>query len=243
MVKLGVNIDHVATLRQARKTIEPDPIGAAVIVERAGANGVTVHLREDRRHINERDVALLRRTIRTRLNLEMSVADEIVAIALDIRPDQATLVPEKRQEVTTEGGLDIIRHKAKIKKVVTKLRKKKIIVSLFIEPDIKQIKAAKETGADFIELHTGRFANAKTGEEEKRELEILSQAAEYAGECGLRVNAGHGLNYENTKVLLKKVKGIEELNIGHSIISHSVFVGLSQAVKEMKNIIMTYSMK
>lgn len=243
MTRLGVNIDHVATLRQARATVEPDPIAAAVIVELAGADGITVHLREDRRHINDRDVEILRKVVRTRLNLEMSVAREIVDIASRIKPEQATLVPERRQELTTEGGLDVLRQQTKIKQVVDKLKKRGITVSLFIEPQIKQIKAAKKTGATHIELHTGTFAGASTDKQIQKQLEILSEGAAFAKFSGLRVNAGHGLNYWNTKLLLQKIPGIEELNIGHSIISRAVLVGLDRAVREMRDIIDKYSIR
>lgn len=233
MIKLGVNIDHIATLREARKTWDPEPVFAAVLCELAGADGITVHLREDRRHIQDRDVELLRKIIKTKLNLEMSVSPEIVGIALNIKPDQATLVPEKRQEVTTEGGLDAAGSFSKIKKVVETLMRKKITVSLFIDPEKKQIDAAQKTGADAIEIHTGRYANAKDEKTRKRELAQIAAAAEYAHKKGLVVNAGHGLNYINVADIVK-IKSIKELNIGHSIISRAVFVGLPQAVREMK---------
>ncbi len=237
MIKLGVNIDHVATVRQARRTVEPDPVQAADIAEKAGADGITVHLREDRRHINDRDVCLLRKNVRTRLNLEMSVAAEIVDIARKVRPDQATLVPEKRQEVTTEGGLNVAGKEKKIKSVVESLKEKNIIVSLFIEPEKKQIAAAKKVGADYIELHTGAFANAVSAKAVEKQLNRLARAESYAKALGLGVNAGHGLTYLNTKLLVQTIPGLEELNIGHSIISRAVFVGLHQAVVEMKAII------
>ena len=236
MIKLGVNIDHVATLRQARRTIEPDPLQAAAIAEGAGADGITVHLREDRRHINDRDVRLLRKSVLTRLNLEMSVADKIVAVAIKIRPEQATLVPEKRQEITTEGGLNVLAKKGMIKSVVARLKEKNIIVSLFIEPDKKQIEAAKNTGADYIELHTGAFANASPKTAQKQ-LNRITKAVFFAKELGLGINAGHGLTYLNTGLLVEAAPEIEELNIGHSIISRAVMVGLHQAVSEMKTII------
>jgi len=242
MTRLGVNIDHVATLRQARRTIEPDPVAAAVIVELAGAGGITIHLREDRRHINDRDVELLRKTVQTKLNLEMSIVPGIVKIASFIKPDQATLVPEKREEVTTEGGLDVASGQRKISQAVKTLTKRGIVVSLFIDPDKKQIEAAKKTKAPFIELHTGKYANAKGSRQVKRELDILTQASIFARSIGLRVNAGHGLNYQNTAALLEKMPDVEELNIGHSIISRAVLVGLDQAVREMKAIIDKYSL-
>ena len=237
MPKLGVNIDHVATVRQARRTFEPDPVIAAAIAEKAGADGITIHLREDRRHINDRDVQILRKKVRTKLNLEMSLAASIVKIAGKIRPDQATLVPEKRQEITTEGGLDVAGKLKKVKNVVGFLQSRKIVVSLFIEPDKKQIDAAKKSQAEYIELHTGAYANAVSANALKKQLNRLSYAAVYAKEIGLGINAGHGLTYLNTKQLIKKVPHIEELNIGHSIISRAVLVGLHQAVSEMKKII------
>lgn len=235
MIKLGVNIDHIATLREARKTWEPEPVFAAVLCELAGADAITAHLREDRRHIQDKDVELLRKIIKTELNLEMSISPEIVRIALKIKPDQATLVPEKRQEVTTEGGLDAAGSFSQIKKTVESLKKKKIVVSLFIDPEKKQIDAAQKTGADTIEIHTGRYANAKDERTRKQELAHIADAAAYAHKKGLAVNAGHGLNYSNV-VDIVKIDLIEELNIGHSIISRAVFVGLPQAVREMKEV-------
>ncbi len=232
MVKLGVNIDHVATLRQARRGREPEPVWAAAICELAGCNSIVVHLREDRRHINDRDLRLLRHTVKIKLNLEMSAAEEIVGIACEVKPDQATLVPEKREEVTTEGGLDVVSHFARIKETVEKLQAQGIAVSLFIEPLELQIKKSKESGAEFIELHTGEYANARTDAEIEKELARLVQATQLAEGIGLRVNAGHGLNYCNVRNVARIV-GIEELNIGHAIISQAVFVGLERAVKEM----------
>lgn len=232
MPKLGVNVDHVATLRQARGGIEPDPILAARICEAAGCDSIICHLREDRRHINERDVYLLRKTVKTRLNLEMSVAKDIVKVALDVRPDEATLVPERRKELTTEGGLDCIKGKKQLADVIYKLRRGGIIVSLFIDPNKRQIKAASDLGTDFIELHTGEYANAKDERKKKAELRKLIDSTKYAIGLGLRVNAGHGLNYNNV-VDVAHIKNIEELNIGHSIISRAVFVGLDKAVKEI----------
>ncbi|MBI4846085.1 MAG: pyridoxine 5'-phosphate synthase [Candidatus Omnitrophica bacterium] len=243
MIKLGVNIDHIATLRQARKTIEPDPVAAAVIAELAGADGITVHLREDRRHINDRDIALLRKVVRTRLNLEMSIAKEIVGIAMRVKPDQATLVPEKRQEITTEGGLNVAAGFKKIKEVTGKLQKNGIIVSLFVDPEEEQIRAASKVKAEFIELHTGMFAKAKNGINAEKELDILEQSAKLAKSLGLRVNAGHGLDYWNTKQLVQKIPDLEELNIGHAIIARAVLVGLDKAVGEMKALIDNYANK
>ena len=236
MVKLGVNVDHVATLRQARRTIEPDPVFAASMCELAGADSIVCHLREDRRHINERDLRLLKETVQTRLNLEMSISKEIVRIAQDIKPDQATLVPEKRQEITTEGGLNVSGKLSLIKKAVRSLKEKDITVSLFIDPVRAQIKAAKQSGAEFIELHTGEYANSKTERQAQGHIEKLIQATEYAASLGLRVNAGHGLTYNNVRPVAN-IQGIEELNIGHSIISRAVLVGLEKAVKEMLGLI------
>jgi pyridoxine 5-phosphate synthase len=228
MLKLGVNIDHVATLRQARYKAgagEPDPVAAAKEVEAAGAHGITVHLREDRRHIQDRDVRLLRQVIRTRLNLEMADVPEIVAIAEEIRPDEVCLVPEKRAEVTTEGGLNVSGDS--LRRTIARLKAAGIAVSLFIDPDPKQVRASADFGAQFIELHTGAYANGKTGE-----LERLVAAAELAQSLGLRVNAGHGLNYQNTPGI-RAVPHLETLNTGHAIVTRAVFVGLRQAVQEM----------
>ncbi|MDP3786890.1 MAG: pyridoxine 5'-phosphate synthase [Candidatus Omnitrophota bacterium] len=232
MPKLGVNIDHVATLRQARGGVEPEPVLAASLCEAAGCDSIVSHLREDRRHINEKDLYILRKTIRTRLNMEMSIAKEIVGIALKVRPDEATLVPERRKELTTEGGLDCVKYGREISEVVHKLRQKGIVVSLFIDADRKQIDAATKTGAEFLELHTGEYANAKDNHVRQTQLKKLVEATEYTIRSGLRVNAGHGLNYSNVSAVAK-IEGIEELNIGHSIISRAVFVGLDRAVKEM----------
>lgn len=236
MPKLGVNIDHVATLRQARRTTEPDPIAAAIICELAGCDSIVVHLREDRRHINERDLRILKEIVKTRLNLEMSVAKEIVDIAIDVRPDQATLVPERRQEITTEGGLDVISGEKSIKEVIKRLQSAGIRVSLFIDPVNSQIEAANRVGAGFIELHTGKYAEAKLEEENIRELQNLINTTQFAINLGLRVNAGHGLNYQNVKKVAR-ISGIEELNIGHSIISRAVLVGLERAVREMLELV------
>ena len=232
MIKLGVNIDHVATVRQARRTIEPDPVAAAALCERAGAHGITVHLREDRRHIQDRDVECLRQKIHTRLNLEMAVAEEIVSFAERIRPDSACLVPEKREEVTTEGGLDVAGNSKKIAAVVKRLCGAGILVSIFIDPIENQIAAAAEVGADFIELHTGCYAGARGEAKRRAELDTLISMGEFASGKGLRVNAGHGLTYENVRPVLG-IPHIEELNIGHSIISRAIFVGLEKAVREM----------
>jgi len=236
MIKLGVNIDHVATLRQVRLAKEPDLVKAALEAERGGADGITVHLREDRRHIQDRDVSTLKKRIHVPLNLEMSSAQEIVDIALRVRPEKACLVPERRKELTTEGGLAVSREIKRITQVVKQLKQKGIVVSLFIAPIEKEIHAAKKSGAQYIELHTGEYAHAKTGSARNRELLRLKRAARLAYSLGLRVNAGHGLNYQNTKAICG-ILHIEELNIGHSIVSRAVFVGLKEAVREMKRLI------
>lgn len=233
MLTLGVNIDHVATVRQARRTTEPDPVAAAVLAELGGADGITVHLREDRRHIQERDVRCLRQTVQTHLNLEMAATPEMVAIALDIHPDYVTLVPERRQEITTEGGLDVVASQALLTQTVQELQSQAIPVSLFIDPDSQQIQAAQETGAQWIELHTGTYALAKHEIERHQELARLRVGAKLAQELGLRVNAGHGLTYQNVYPVAG-IAGMEALNIGHSIISRAVLVGLTQAVRDMK---------
>lgn len=236
MPKLGVNIDHVATLREARKGAMPDPVEAARVCVCSGVDSIVCHLREDRRHIKDADVRKLRKAIKSRLNLEMSVAPGIVAIALDVKPDQATLVPEKRQEITTEGGLDVPRYERKISKVVGQLQVNGIEASLFIDPVKRIIDASVNTGAKIIELHTGEYANAVTPSEKRRKLLILEDAVRHALSCGFVVNAGHGLDYKNTTDVAR-IKGINELNIGHAIISRSIFVGLGQAVNEMLDII------
>ncbi|WP_225913872.1 pyridoxine 5'-phosphate synthase [Leptolyngbya ohadii] len=228
-----VNIDHVATIRQARRTVEPDPIGAAVLAELAGADGITVHLREDRRHIQDRDVRLLRQTVRTHLNLEMAATDEMVAIALDIRPDYVTLVPERREEVTTEGGLDVAGQIGRMEQVVNALQQANIPVSLFIDADPAQIDAAATVKAKFIELHTGRYAEAHDDASRAQELTFLEKGCQQALAAGIRVNAGHGLTYWNVYPIAC-LPGMEELNIGHTIISRAVLVGMERAVREMK---------
>ena len=233
MATLGVNIDHIATIRQARGTVEPDPVAAATLVELAGADGITVHLREDRRHIQDRDVRLLRETVRTHLNLEMAATDEMVKIALDIKPDYVTLVPERREELTTEGGLDVAGQRDRMEGVVDTLQSAGIPVSLFIDADRAQIEASIEVKAQFIELHTGQYAEAKTEADRDRELAILSEGCNQAISSGLRVNAGHGLTYWNVYPIAKLL-GMEELNIGHTIIARAVLVGLERAVREMK---------
>ena len=232
MPHLAVNVDHVATIRQARGIDEPDPVAAAAVCELAGAQGIVVHLREDRRHIQDRDVRILRDTVKTKLNLEMGAAKEIIAFALEIKPDLVTLVPEKRQELTTEGGLDVVSQKKKLAKTIDKMAKASIPVSLFIDPDSSQIKAAKQIGATFVELHTGRYADAKDEALQFEEYEMIRTSAEEAHLLGLRVNAGHGLNYVNTAAIAT-LDPIEELSIGHAIISRSVFTGLDLAVRDM----------
>jgi pyridoxine 5-phosphate synthase len=233
LLTLGVNIDHVATIRQARRTVEPDPIAAAVLAELAGADGITAHLREDRRHMQDRDIRLLRETVRTRLNLEMAATAEMVQIALAVKPDYVTLVPEKREEVTTEGGLDIAGQLDRLKSVVDKLQSAAIPVSLFIDPEPAQIQASVQVGAKLIELHTGRYADAKEPIQVQQELANLATGCEQAIASGLRVNAGHGLTYWNVRPIAC-LPGMEELNIGHSIISRSVLVGIDRAIREMK---------
>ncbi len=236
MTVLCVNIDHIATLRQARGGIEPSVLEAARIAEKAGARGITVHLREDRRHIQDQDVYHLRQSIQTKLNLEMAATEEIIGIALKIGPDMVTLVPEKRKELTTEGGLDVRREKNKLIKAITRFHHKGIQVSLFIDADRQQVKASAEVGADTIELHTGVYVNALGKKQRTGEFKKLQQAAELALKLGLNINAGHGLNYRNVR-LVARIKDMQELNIGHSIISRAVFVGLEQATKEMIKLI------
>ncbi|MBC8526884.1 MAG: pyridoxine 5'-phosphate synthase [Candidatus Cloacimonetes bacterium] len=234
MTKLGVNIDHIATIRQARKTIEPDPVEAAFIAEKNGADQITIHLREDRRHIQDRDLRILRETIQTRLNLEMAPTPEMIGIAKAVHPDSVTLVPEKREEVTTEGGLNVAIKGLEEK--IAELKSSKIKVSLFIAPDIEVIKKSRKLGADAIEIHTGYFANSKSEKEIKNEVERIKDAAHTAKKLDLYVAAGHGITYHNIHYL-KDVVEIEEYNIGHTIISRAVFVGLGQAIREMKALI------
>ncbi len=232
MSKLGINIDHVATLRQARREFDPDPVAAAGICEKAGADSIVCHLREDYRHIQERDVYTLRKTIKTRMNLEMSLAPKIIATALAIKPDQVTIVPERRQELTTEGGLDVVNNFKKIQTAVKKFSTKNIEVSLFIAPEERQIRKSFESGATIIELHTGHYAELRTAKVIKQELEKLRRMTDLAIALGLIVAAGHGLKYDNARAVAS-IPGIEELNIGHSIVSRAVFVGLERAVQEM----------
>ncbi|KTT07547.1 pyridoxine 5'-phosphate synthase [Pseudomonas oryzihabitans] len=233
-VLLGVNIDHVATLRQARGTRYPDPVKAALDAEEAGADGITLHLREDRRHIQERDVRLLRELLQTRMNLEIAVTPEMLAFAREIRPEHVCLVPERREELTTEGGLEIRGQLGRIRDAIAALPDSE--VSLFIDPDLEQIQAAKDSGAPVIELHTGRYAEATTLEEQASEFQRLAKAVEFAKGLGLVVNAGHGLHYHNVQPIAA-LPGINELNIGHAIVAQAVFVGFKQAVKDMAELI------
>jgi pyridoxine 5-phosphate synthase len=236
MARLGVNIDHVATLRQTRQGMEPDPIAAAVLIEMGGADGIVVHLREDRRHIQDRDLRVLREVIHTKLDLEMAATDEMIKIALDVKPDMVTLVPERRQELTTEGGLDVAGHQDNVKRVIDLLHDGGIIVSLFVDPDLDQIKACHKVAADYVEIHTGRYTNATRYKEQNTELEAIGQSVKMAYKLNLGVNAGHGLTYRNIK-RLTQFHEIVEYNIGHSIIARAVFVGLEQAVREMKELV------
>lgn len=236
MAELGVNVDHIATLRQARRGKTPDPVVAACICEAAGCSSIVAHLREDRRHINDSDIKRLKRAVKTRFNLEMSISPEIVNIASSVKPHQATLVPEKREELTTEGGLDVLSNRLKLKRVIKKLTNCGIEVSIFIDPDKKQIAASKEAGARIIELHTGRYAGAKTESQTQRQLDKIIEAANFAQGLRLIVNAGHGLDYNNVKPI-SAIKCVRELNIGYSIICHSVFVGLKEAVREMLELV------
>jgi pyridoxine 5-phosphate synthase len=235
MPELGVNIDHVATVRQARRTYEPDPVWAATLAELGGADGITVHLREDRRHIQDRDVRLLRETVSVKLNLELACSDEIVGIACEIRPDQATLVPERREEVTTEGGLDVLRHRDSVARAIDRLRQAGIHVSLFLDPDPEQLTAAATLGAEAVELHTGQYALAK-GRGQAAELAKLAAAGQQIQSLGMALHAGHGLNYRNV-VPIARIPGMHELNIGHAIVSRAIFIGLERAVREMKELV------
>ena len=237
-MRLGVNIDHVATLRNVRGGIDPDPVWAVPYCEMAGADGITVHLREDRRHINERDLKLLKNIVSTKLNLEMALNDEIIAIALAAKPDQITIVPERREEITTEGGLNVIENSEKLLKVIKKFRRQKIEVALFIDPDEDQVTASQYVGADAIEIHTGQYCNSNSDNQEQ-EKERVRQVTKLGVEAGLEVHAGHGLNYKNVGPIAD-ILDIVELNIGHSIISRAIFVGIENAVREMKKVIKEY---
>jgi len=242
MIKLGVNIDHVATIRQARGTKYPSVVQAALRAEQSGADSITLHLREDRRHMQDADVRALRGLLQTRMNLECAVTDEMIGIALEVAPQDVCLVPERREERTTEGGLDVVGNFANVQKAVKKLNDAGIRVSLFIGPDAAQIEAAKKTGAPVIELHTGTFADAETQAEKTLELQRIQQAVTHALELGLVVNAGHGLHYHNVHEIAA-IEGIEELNIGHAIVAHALFVGWDNAVREMKALIKEFSCK
>ncbi len=240
MAELGVNIDHVATIRQARQTIEPDPVWAAALAELGGADGITIHLREDRRHIRDRDLRILRETVAVKLNLEMACDEEVLAIACDAKPDQVTLVPEKREELTTEGGLDVVGNASRVGNVIQRLRGAGIVVSLFLDPHINQIEAGKELGADGIELHTGMYAQATekgaATDAIASELKKLEEAARRVVDLRMALHAGHGLTYRNVKPIAA-IQRMQELNIGHSIVARAVMVGMQRAVREMKELI------
>jgi len=235
MIRLGVNIDHVATVRQARRAKEPDPVAAAVLAILGGADGITIHLREDRRHIQDRDLHVLRQTVAPPviLNLEMAAVDAIVDIACSARPEQITLVPERREELTTEGGLDVVAHRSAVAKAADRLRAANISVALFIDPDERQIDASRELGATAIEIQTATYSESKTPDEFRRNLAVLERATAHAVRSGLHVHMGHGLNYINVRPIVR-IAGVEELNIGHSIVSRAVLVGMERAVREMK---------
>jgi pyridoxine 5-phosphate synthase len=235
MIRLGVNVDHVATVRQARRAEVPDPVEAALVAENAGADGITVHLREDRRHIQERDVELLRERATTKINLEMAVTPAMVMFAEKLRPNDACFVPEKREELTTEGGLDVVAHRTKVKEAVIRLQDRGIHVSLFIDPEGAQIEAAREVGAYAIEIHTGSYCNV-TGLEREKERQAITKAATFARNLGLEVHAGHGLDYDNVTPIAQ-IREIVELNIGHSIIARAIIAGIEQAVREMKELL------
>ncbi len=236
MVELGVNIDHVATVRQARKTNEPDPVWAAALAELGGADGITIHLREDRRHILDRDLRILKETVCVKLNLEMACDEEVTGIACQVLPDQATLVPERREEVTTEGGLDVVGQRDRVRRTVDRLHAAGVSVSLFLDPDLPQIEAAGELGVSAVELHTGQYALARPGREQADQLETLKKAGEAIRSAGMTLHAGHGLTYRNV-VPVATINEMHELNIGHSIISRAIMVGLDRAVREMKQLV------
>ena len=237
MIKLGVNIDHIATLRQARGTIYPNPVEAALIAESAGADAITLHLREDRRHIQDRDVAVLRSLLKTRMNLESAVTDEMIEFALHIKPHDVCLVPERREELTTEGGLDVLRYFEQVERACRRLAEAGIQVSLFIDADESQIEAAAKTGAPAIEIHTGHYADTQTSDEEQNELKRIRVAVAKGVSLGLKVNAGHGLHYGNVQPIAAIID-ISELNIGHAIVAHALFVGFEQAVRQMKKLML-----
>jgi pyridoxine 5-phosphate synthase len=237
MSQLGVNIDHVATVRQARRTNEPDPVWAAALAELGGADGITIHLREDRRHICDRDLRVLRQTVTVKLNLEMACEPEILAIACEVKPDQATLVPEKREEITTEGGLDICSQRDRVARTVDRLRQAGISVSLFLDPDRRQIDEAARLAVDAVELHTGQYASAALGAAQEKELENLKQIGTLVRQAGFALHAGHGLTYRNVQPIAA-IEGMHELNIGHSIVARAIMVGFEDAVREMKQLVL-----
>jgi pyridoxine 5-phosphate synthase len=236
MPELGVNIDHVATVREARKTNEPDPVWAAALAELGGADGITLHLREDRRHIQDRDLRVLRETVAVKLNLELACDAEVLNIACEIRPDQATLVPERREEITTEGGLDALAQRDRLARAVEQLQEAGIAVSLFLDPQLEQIDAAQELGVEAVELHTGQYALAASGEARDAQLRVLERAARQVLDCGMSLHAGHGLTYRNVRPVAA-LPGMRELNIGHSIVARSILVGMERAVREMKRLV------
>ena len=236
MADLGVNIDHVATVRQARRTYEPDPVWAAALAELGGADGITLHLREDRRHIVDRDLRVLRETVTVKLNLEMACEDEVLQIACQAKPDQATLVPERREEVTTEGGLDVAGQQPRVREVIDRLKEAGISVALFLDPDPRQLEAAAQLGADAVELHTGQYALATPGPEQEKQLQILKEAGARIRGAGMTLHAGHGLTYRNVRPVAA-IDEMHELNIGHSIVARAIMVGFEQAVREMKRLV------
>jgi pyridoxine 5-phosphate synthase len=232
-IRLGVNIDHVATVRQARRTVEPDPVAAAVLAILGGADGITIHLREDRRHIQDRDLRILRETVPQRLNLEMAAVGSILDIACDVKPDQVTLVPERREELTTEGGLDVVANQHQVGTAMERLAKANIAVALFLDPDDRQIEIARRLGAKAVEIQTARYAEAKTAADRERELGVLAGAAEFLRAHNVHVHMGHGLDYWNVQAVAR-IPGTEEVNIGHSIVARAILVGMERAVREMK---------
>jgi pyridoxine 5-phosphate synthase len=236
MPELGVNIDHVATVRQARRTYEPDPVWAAALAELGGADGITLHLREDRRHILDRDLRILRQTVTVKLNLELACNEEILEIACQVKPDQATLVPERREEITTEGGLDVLGQRARVAEAVQRLQQAGISVSLFLDPQPRQVEAAAELGAHAVELHTGQYALAKPGLARDKELRLLQVAGAKVLQLGMALHAGHGLNYHNVRPIAA-IEGMHELNIGHAIVARAIMVGFQRAVREMKRLV------
>ena len=238
MPDLGVNIDHVATVRQARRTYEPDPVWAAALAEMGGADGITLHLREDRRHILDRDLKILRQTVTVKLNLEMACDEEVLKIACQVKPDQATLVPERREEITTEGGLDVAGQRRRVAQVIRTLQEAGISVSLFLDPDEQQIEAAAELGTDAVELHTGQYALARPGPEQQEQFETLKSMGAQIRLAGMALHAGHGLTYRNVRPVAA-IEGMHELNIGHSIVARAIMVGFEKAVREMKRLVST----